>query len=196
AIKSALIDLINSGRLTIEDGQLFLDAEPVAEETEGEYDAEGWSIETSYGCRRHRAIDEVLARLERGDKHERRVANDAYRWFCFHPREAVHLAADDETEAKQAVKAYFNSNLLIRLLGGVSRRDNAMDYRIAAENWEGVESDHHWFMPPGHAVVYGVRPEAGAPQRWPQQYINDLKDDVEYHRSGRAAQAEDMLTRD
>lgn len=192
-IRSALLDLLNAGDIEVVDGRIMFHGEPLEEHGPAEYLDNGWSVETSYGCRRHRAIDDYLEKLARGDEAERRVANEADQWFCFSPKESPDLAAADETEAKQAAKAYFNSNLLIRLLGGVSQRDNAMGYRIEADNWEGVESENHWFMPPAHAVVYGVTPESEAPDRWPDEYIADLKGRVEYYRSGRADQDEAWL---
>lgn len=184
-IRSALIDLLNSGDLEVVEGRLHFRGEPLADSDSSDYRGDGWSVETSYGCRRHRAIDEFLETLSSGDEFERRVANEADQWFCFSQEHSPELAPEDEVERDQASKAYYNSNLLIRLLGGVNRRDNSMDYRLAAQNWDGIESDQHWFMPPGHAVVYGVHPEDEAPSRWPEEYIAELKSLVQVARDER-----------
>lgn len=183
-IRSALLDLISTGDLAVVDGRLHFMGEPLEDMDAGEYRGDGWSHETSFGCRRHRAIDEFVERLARGDEHERRVANEADLWFCFHPRECVHLAADDETEAKQAAAAYSNSMIMARWLGLGVKRDHGMDFRISSDKW-GIEGETYWHMPQAHKVVYGMRPEAEAPDRWPQQYINDLRERVEYYREGR-----------
>lgn len=194
-IRSILIDLLASGAVEVVNGQVVFNGQPLGEEVaNSEYRSDGWSTDTSYGCRRHRAIDDFLKRLSRGDVHERKVAEQAYEWFCFHPRKVERLVAEDEEQAQQATRAYWNSNLLTRMLGGGTRRDSAVNYKLKAERWgKEDEAGGYWFMPPAHAVVHGAAPEEEAPGRWPEEYINDLKEQVEYHRSGQAERDEAWL---
>lgn len=178
-IRSALIDLIRQGRLSAQGDNIMFDGEPVsaAEKADvAEYRADGYSNETSHGCRRHRAVDEFVAQLKEGDEFQQEVAKDADIWFGFHLDHAPQLKADDPDEVDEVMQSYANSKHLVYWLA--PQKDMCFNFRLPAEDYDEYESTHYWFMPKNHGVIFPQDPKTEVADRWPNQYIEGLKSQV------------------
>lgn len=168
-----LRELVAQGRLT---GQaMALDNEPLNNgeqlpEEESMYRKDGYTHETSHGCRRHRLIDDAIAEMKRGNQFEKQVAEEADIWFGFDPEHAPDMNPDNDDELKDLSRAFFNSRIMIRWLGGPG--DVSTDFRLEDEDREVGEP--FWFMPKKHAIVYADNPQSEAPSRWPEHYVRGL----------------------
>ena len=115
-LMEAIREALESGRMVIQDGLLVVDGNVVLPGPDNEYRVDGWSHETSKGCRRHKLIDQKLAELREGDKVEQQVAGLYAEWYAFFPQQLgvsgdeVHsIEADDEDERRIARRAAINA---------------------------------------------------------------------------------------
>jgi hypothetical protein len=180
-----------SSRLVVgEDGRMYLDDVLIlgSHYTPDEYRADGWSSEaTEFGGRSHSAIDNLLEEFSNGDKHERRVAEEAERFFVFNPN-FDDMKSKDEAAAELARHGWSNQMIMARWMkagGGFS--DIALDMRIPLppeERDPKTGSHYHW--PQKHAVVYADRAgDESVLNRFPSGYLAALRSRVEFYRDGR-----------
>jgi len=107
---------------------------------------DGFSVGTSMGCRRHKAIDEVLDRFSVGDRFEKMVAQNAIRWFGFSPVDYPELAPESEEE-REALLFSYNRNFFLTMIdvelgefavqnvpGSSSRSTNISHYGVVYVN--------------------------------------------------------------
>ena len=178
--------LYEQGFLT-SDSPIYLDGFRLGEdEGESEYRPDGWSYETSNGCRRHRAIDEERARLE-AEGHD---LSDYPTWFCFDPMDLAGFSdmrawlnsdpdyrhpieSEDEDERTRAARAAFIRRWVVRVSGAPN--DLMEPFWISEDtNGDGIRERTDL---PDYAVVFAAdrSDRAEIVDRWPEHAIRNLR---------------------
>ena len=171
-IKTALLDLIATGRLTGAD--LAFDGQPLAAAPVELWRPDGYSTAaTEYGARSHKDIDAHLNALMSGDDVQRRVAERSPRYFAFHFRHG-HLIAENTEAAERAQWAYSD---IVPIAGWLGNSPGPWDFRLLASD-HGIEGQHYYF-PERHAIVF----DRISPEEWPAFFINLTNQRIEAERA-------------
>ena len=102
-ILETLLELVAQGRLTGTD--IRFDNEPL-EIQEDVYRPDGWSIETTDGCRSHRLVDEAIDAFKASsDPYEREAAATFPHLFTMNQTRYPSVAAEDQDQRDLAIAA-------------------------------------------------------------------------------------------
>lgn len=180
-----VVALMESGTLTgnnIKFNGISLGDNATPNDQTEEYRSDGWSYETSHGCRRHRMVDAMIKKLSRGDKFDRAVAEDAYSWFGFDPTLHPNLAPNDTDELHQLHMAIDSTRVVAHMIA--SGKDVHWNYRFKANEEFPGENGSYYFTPKQHAIVYGIElPKDDVTNRWPEMWARRLEDMAESRRT-------------
>jgi hypothetical protein len=189
-LREIIRQLVDQGRLT--GSGIELDGEPVTNsgEPDTEYMPNGWSRETSHGCRRHRLIDKLYARFSNGNRFQREIAENMPLWFCFDPRDLgvdsgtpggdVHvIEADDEYERNMAREAAGLASIRARwLMSGNMPTDYIASYALR-EDSDGDGRKEHRVLEDYAVVFTNIEPRQEVVTRWPETQVRRLETQAE-----------------
>jgi len=179
---------LQSGVVEARDGVVYYNGNPVLPDPEDGYRPDGWSVETDLGCRRHRAIDELLDKLEAGNETDKWVASLYPRWYCFDPMQlagftnmeewrkanppAHSIEAEDPDERKIATDAALSARW--RFLQTMNRNDATLNFAVR-EDTDGDGRKEHRVLADYRVVFAADAPVEEIVDRFPQQQVASIE---------------------
>lgn len=191
-LRETLLELIDQKRLS-GDGITF-DGQPLAASEDSEYRPDGWSHETLFGCRRHRLIDQRLAKLREGDATAQELAEDFPAWYAFDPMDlgdfrgirdymasdadtVYPIEAEDADERDGARQAAWLAR--IRALHGGRRPQDIAHSFARRVDTDGDGRKEHIVLADCRVVFSGSQRQSEVTERWPAQALMNIESALE-----------------